>query len=219
MPRPSSDASAKRRASSSRASAASNSQRSRVVRSAPVAWRQRGVRRHHHLRRAVARQRVGESVGGHALEQEFAGGEVDRRSQRRLRTTATIQLLRAPREPALLQHRARRHRLDHFAAHDALGELRVFHLLADRDAMPRADQLPQVLGRRLHRHAGERHAVAPGGERDAEHPRAQLGVVEEHLVEVAHPEEQDRVAMPRLDLAVLQHQRRVVGGLAHGATT
>jgi hypothetical protein len=35
-----------------------------------------------------------------------------------------------------------------------------------------------------------------------------LGVLVEHLVEVAHPEEQDRALVPRLDLPVLLHQRR-----------
>ena len=109
---------------------------------------------------------------------------------------------------SLLEHGAGRHRLDDLAADEPARQLRVLHLLADGDAVPGADQLPQVLRRRLHRHAGERHAVAAGGERDLQDSGRQLGVLVEHLVEVAHPIEQDGVRMLRLHLApVLEHRR------------
>ena len=48
-----------------------------------------------------------------------------------------------------------------------LAELGILHLLADGDAMACRDELAQILGRRLDRHAGEGHAVAARGERDA----------------------------------------------------
>jgi hypothetical protein len=46
------------------------------------------------------------------------------------------------------------------------------------------------------------------GQRDVEGRRRRLGVLEEHLVEVAHPVEQERVGMRRLDLKILRHHRR-----------
>ena len=97
--------------------------------------------------------------------------------------------------------------------------LGILDLLADRDAIAVLHEPAQILLARLHRHAGERHfgraAVVARRERQAEHARRRLGVVVEHLVEVAHPEEQDRALMPRLDLPVLLHQRRR-DGAAHG---
>ena len=95
----------------------------------------------------------------------------------------------------------------------------ILDLLADGDPVPGADELPQVLGRGLHRHAGQRHAVAARGQRDLEDPGRELGVLVEHLVEVADPVKQDGLWMLRLHLApVLEHRRgRRVGGLAaHG---
>jgi hypothetical protein len=83
----------------------------------------------------------------------------------------------------------------------------------------RAHQQAEVLGGRLHRHAGERHAVAPRREGDLQHPRRQLGVLIEHFVEVADPVEEDGVGALCLHLApVLQHRRDgSTGGLAaHG---
>ncbi len=90
--------------------------------------------------------------------------------------------------------------------------------------MPQRDQAPHVLGRRLDGHAGQRHvrgaAVVSRGEGEAELPRGEPRVVFEHLIEVAHPEEQDGIRVPSLDLAVLLHQRGV--GLdpgRHGSST
>src|ERR1051326_1496390 len=42
-------------------------------------------------------------------------------------------------------------------------------------------------------------------------PRAEHRVLEEHLVEVTEPEEDDRVGMLVLDVEVLPHQRRLAG--------
>src|SRR5438034_956697 len=61
--------------------------------------------------------------------------------------------------------------------------------------MPFGDQPSQVISRRLHGDAGERYlgraAVIAGREGEAQLARGDLGVVLEHLVEVAHPEKQD----------------------------
>src|SRR3989338_3434869 len=46
-----------------------------------------------------------------------------------------------------------------------------------------------------------------GRKRDVEQPRGFLGVFEEHLVEIAEPEEQNRVPVPLLNLEVLADHR------------
>ncbi len=49
--------------------------------------------------------------------------------------------------------------------------------------------------------------------RDAQHLTRRDRILEEQLVEIAHPEEQHRVGMPRLHLEVLRHERRrALGG-------
>src|SRR6476619_2727829 len=69
-----------------------------------------------------------------------------------------------------------------------------------------------------HWHARKRYfrrtTIVARRERQAEDAGGRLGVVVEHFVEVAHPEEQDCALMPRLDLPVLLHQRR--RGATHG---
>jgi len=87
------------------------------------------------------------------------------------------------------------------------------------------DQLGEVALDRVHRHAGHHHRLAgrlaARGERDVEQAVRLAGVVEEQLVEVAHPVEHQRVRMVRLDAQVLLHHRRVgrqrgLEGLAAG---
>ena len=108
---------------------------------------------------------------------------------------------------------ARRHRLDDFAADDAPCELGIFDLLADRDAVAQLDEAAQIFLERLHRNAGERYVggatVVPRRQRQPEDTRRDLGVVVKHLVELAHAKEQQGILVPRLDLAVLLHQRRL----------
>ncbi len=58
------------------------------------------------------------------------------------------------------------------------------------------------------RHAAQRHAILGArGKLDIEHARADLGVLEQHLVEVAEAKEQDRVGHLLLDAEVLCNQR------------
>src|SRR5207237_701760 len=56
--------------------------------------------------------------------------------------------------------------------------------------------------------------------RETELAGGESGVVFEHLVEVAHPEEQNGLRVPRLDLAVLLHEWRVgFDPRGHGSST
>ena len=89
---------------------------------------------------------------------------------------------------------------------------RVLDLLADGDADALRDQLLQVLVGGVDRHAAHRDVgalmLAALGQRDAERARGDLGVVEEHLVEIAHPVEQQAIRIGGLDLEILRHHRR-----------
>ena len=100
----------------------------------------------------------------------------------------------------------------HVAPHDGLGTAlarlgRVFGLFADGDAVAQGNQPVQIFVGTHDRHAAHRNvaALVPAalGEHDAECARGGLGVVEEHLVEIAHPVEQQAVRIIGLDLDVL----------------
>ncbi|HRN53057.1 MAG TPA: hypothetical protein PK788_06140 [Gemmatimonadaceae bacterium] len=196
----------------------------------------RGASRQHGVRIRTRRRHEPELAG-----REVGRGNADRNAiaadaSRRRRAATHRRILRRTRtqhhcaeevvagavEQVVAERRARRDRLDHLALDDAFRELGILDLLADRHAESLRDESPQVLIRRFHRNARQRHlgcpAVVPRCQRETEYARRHLGVVEEHLVEIAHPEEQDRVGMPRLDLPVLRHQRRLAATL-HGRRT
>jgi hypothetical protein len=62
---------------------------------------------------------------------------------------------------------------------------------------------------------GDRLAAmdASGGELDAKRASRLGRVVEEHLVKVAHPKEDQRIGLARLGLEVLGHHRAGAGGV------
>ncbi len=178
------------------------------------------------LGRFVAGQRRRQLLGRGRFEQQLTGREVERREPSGCAPGihGDEEVVAAALEPVVRQHCARRDGLHHFAPHEPLREPGVFDLLADGDPMSQGDQPPQILGRGLDRNAGEGHvdgaAVVARRERETQLPRSEPGVIIEHLVEVSHSEEQDRVGIPRLDVAILLHQRRV--GLEprhHGCST
>ena len=173
------------------------------------------------FRRSQTAERLGHPRRVEGLEHEFAGAEIDRRQPRapRLAADRDQEVVPGAGEPALLKLRARRDGLDDLATHEAARELRVLHLLAHGNAVPGADELTEVVRRGLHRHAGQGNTIAARGERDLENACRELGVLVEHLVEVADPIEEDGRGMLRLHLPpVLEHGRggRVSGLAAHG---
>ena len=120
--------------------------------------------------------------------------------------------------------RARRHQPHHAAAHHALVAARacggrVFGLLAHRNAMAGIDQAMQIVLGAFHRHAAHRDVealmLAALGQHDAERVGGDFGVLEEQLVEIAHPVEQQRPGMGGLDFEVLFHHRRDARGRLH----
>ena len=125
-------------------------------------------------------------------------------------------------EKRILRQRSGRHQPHHVAAHDALGAAlarlgRVLELLAHGDAMAERDQAMQIFVGALDRDAAHRNVAAEMfaalGQHDAERARSDLGVVEEQLVEIAHPVEQQAIRIGGLDLDILLHHRRDAAGI------
>jgi len=113
---------------------------------------------------------------------------------------------------------------DHLALDDSLGRARVFHLLAQRHPKALPHQARDVAGGRVVRHPAHRDGLAvlvlrARGERDLERARGDHGVLEEHLVKVAHAEEHERVRMLGLHPVVLLHRRGLLEcGRRHGGS-
>ena len=113
-------------------------------------------------------------------------------------------------EEVVLGQRARGDDPDDTTLDQPLGLLGVLDLLADRDLLAELDEAAQVAVDRPDRDTGHRDrivALVACGERDLEQLGGALRVVEEQLVEVAHPEEQQRVRVPGLLGDVLGHRR------------
>ena len=88
--------------------------------------------------------------------------------------------------------------------------------------MAERDQPVEVVVGALDRHAAHADVfalvLAALGENDAERPARDLCVVEEQLVEIPHPIEQQAVGIGRLDLEILRHHRREArAGVGMGA--
>ena len=148
-------------------------------------------------------------LAGRKIERRKTHAIPDRRHRRQ-----KVVLLRVQRR---IRCRARRDHARHLAPHQLLRQARVFHLFADRDLEPAPDQfcdvaLGGVVGHATH---GDGHAFffIARGQRDLQLARGQHRVVEEKLVEIPQPEEQQSVGMLFLDGGILPHQRR--RGLGH----
>ena len=179
-----------------------------------------------HLARAEPRQHRSQHDPRAFGDRQVTGGDVDPGEGA---VAADLgeggEIIVPPRlEQGLLGQRAGGDEADDLAADHglraALARLgRVLHLLADRDAEALADQRQQVALGRVHRHAAHRDVLAEMlaalGQRDVEGGAGRLGVGEEHLVEVAHPVEQQRIRMLRLVLQILRHHRREDGVVGH----
>jgi hypothetical protein len=170
-------------------------------------------------RRAAVRSRV--LGGGELPRREIqqrgaeAGTRVRRRERQQERGLARVEI-------AGVGERPRRHHAHHFAPHEPLRLLRILDLLDDGDAKAPAHEPRDVAVGRVERHAAHRdraprRVLRSRRERQLQRARRRQRVLVEHLVEVAHPEEHDRVAILPLRVEVLPHGRREAGGLArHG---
>ena len=95
-----------------------------------------------------------------------------------------------------------------FAADDFFGELGVFHLVADGDAVAFAEKAIEVVfsgvvGDAAH---GELAFAVAGGEGELELAAGGDGVVVEELVEIAHAEEEEGVGIFTLGRGPLAHE-------------
>ena len=186
------------------------------------------------LARLQARDLRGKPRFVRFAQREGAGRQIEGRKAVRVASLALPDLLngdeeaRAPwlQEP-LLGDRAGRHQPHHIAPDDRLCASlfrlrRVLELLADSDPMAERDQPVEVVVGALDRHAAHADVfalmLAAPGENDSERPACYFCVVEEQLVEIPHPIEQQAVRIGPLDLEILRHHRREArAGVGMGA--
>jgi hypothetical protein len=173
-----------------------------------------------HLARRDADQLVEHRRGGKLGRVELAGGRVEvREPDRRVLGVPAGgdergQVARQLRvEHLVVEHDAGRDHANDLALDQALGELGVLHLLADRDLVAELGQLGEVAARGVIGHAAHRDrvlfALVARREHEIERARRDHRVLEEHLVEVAAPKEEQRVGVLLLQIEVLPHQRRL----------
>ena len=179
-----------------------------------VAGEQRQIAREEDFARAQLLQRAGHFARVELRHAKFAGGDVDVSDRR------PIARARHRREEIIL---ARAHQVgvhggagsDHardLAAHQLLGLLGIFHLVADGDPMAFLNEARDVAfgrveGDAAHRDGGAFFLIA-GGKGDFEFAGGHHGIFEEELVEIAQAEHQQRVGDLLFDAVVLPHQRR-----------
>ena len=97
----------------------------------------------------------------------------------------------------------------HVAPDHALGQFRIFDLLADRYLESPVDELGDVGGGGMVGETAQGDGVlavlVARGQGNLQDLGSGQGVFEEHLIEVAHPEEKDAVGIAFLDFRVLPH--------------
>ena len=175
-----------------------------------------------HLRGGKPRQFRADPCLSQRHHVKRAGGDIRPRQRPFVSDIAqSAQEVVPPRlQQRVLRQRARRHQPHHVALHHRLvaALLRLFgtfELFAHRNAESLADQRQQIALRRVHRDAAHRDVVAvvlaAFRQGDVQRLGRRHRVVKEHLVEVTHPVEQQRVGVLRLDLQILCHHRCDVG--------
>ncbi len=174
--------------------------------------------RHDDFRRGIAceiAQRRGLIAG--FLDPERARRKVEERNSEHIafdnKSGEVVVQLRFER--GLFEHRSRRDNPRDLTTNQPLHQGRILHLLADRNLAPGLHELRNIEIRGVMRHAAHRDCV-PLRQREIKELRRFLGVVEEHLVEVAQPEEQQGVFRQiAANPAILVHHGR--GSFRHGA--
>ena len=88
---------------------------------------------------------------------------------------------------------------------------RVLDLLADGDPVPGGDQPREISVHGMHRHPAHRDVAAVTlaalCQGDAKRRRTGFCILEEHLVEIAHPVEKQRIRVRLFDREVLRDHR------------
>ena len=119
-------------------------------------------------------------------------------------------------EQGVVGHRAGADHAGDFTAYEALGLLGIFHLIADRRTVAGGDELAQIALQLMVGKAGHRRGVLPlvaAGQGKAQRAGRHLGVLEEHLIKIAHPEQEQGVGTRLLCFQILLHHGS--GGSGH----
>jgi len=184
----------------------------------PVGTRRGDRRRQVGGEQELARRESLELITGHVPSLGFrgpdgAGGEVDHpEAEARPVTDERGKETRDARvEALLLEDRPGRDDPDDLPFEEAPAALGCLRLLADRHRVAGGEEPRDVRLRGVDGKAAERNlvgvAAVPRRERQVERPRRDLGVVEEHLVEVAEAKKEDRPLVLCLDAGVLREKR------------
>jgi len=155
---------------------------------------------------------VGFDLGG----EEIAGGQVHEHEAEAFCGGANggQEIVAVGGEQPFVEVRARRKDLGDLAF-DELAGAGFFELVANGDLASGAEQPPDVGGGGVVGQTAHGHAVA-AGEREVEQLRADLRVLEEHLVKIAKAKQQESVpGQLALDAAILRHHRRQPGFGGH----
>ena len=170
------------------------------------------VRRSQELRRRQPVQLGREPLAGHLAQQQLACRHV-------ARGQAGLAAARPGRHKVVGPHRLEVRVFDHGARSQHTGDVtlhdrlarRGFDLVADHHLVPGPQQLADIALPRVMRHAAHRRpsrlAERTRGERHAHDRRRRDRILEEDLVEVTEPKQQDPVWVLPLRLPVLLHDR------------
>ena len=180
---------------------------------------ERRADRHHELGRRQHGKQAFEPLRRHFLNREITCRHVGPGQRHRLARAPERgkEIMRARRQQIILGQGAGSQDPDHLATKRALATTlflcrRVLDLLANGDAVTGADQTRQITVNRMYRHAAHRNVVAIAlaalGQRNAKRRRADLRILEEHLVKIAHAIEQQRVGVRFFDPQILRDHRR-----------
>ena len=125
----------------------------------------------------------------------------------RFRNSAARKLFCSCPSPAV-QRRARRKHARHFAAHNLLRELGIFHLVAEGDAVALAQQARQVLldGSDKARRTWAAALAVAGRQSELQLAAGGHRIVVKELVKVAHAEEQQGIGILALGRGPLAHE-------------
>ena len=146
---------------------------------------------------------------------KFAGRNIQKRHAGALLTKKNRcekSIFLAVQHVVAIRH-ARRNQFDHATFDDLLRGFRVLELLANRYPFAGAHQFRQVGVDGMVRKPGQfderSRAVGPARQRNAQYPAGPDRILAESFIKIAHPKQQDGVAVHRFHAVVLFHQRRL----------
>ena len=152
-------------------------------------------------------------VAGVLPRPEIAGGHVEQRDAGALARAhdREQEVVGGTGEERGVGDRSRRDEPHDVTLEEFLALAGGLELLAERDLLAGADQPRDIDLGGVMRDARHRRAL-PRRQRDLQQPGAELGILEEQLVEIAEAEQQQVVRVALLEVPVLTHHRRDAAG-------